>query len=43
MGQVLDATTVIGLFLVAILAIAGIVRFRAVTKKNIRRKPLQDF
>ena len=41
MDQVLDVTTVIGLFLVAVLAVTGIVRFCSVTKKKIRRKPIQ--
>lgn len=38
-----DLTTAIGLVSVAVLAIAGIVRFRAVVKKNVRRRPMQDF
>ena len=43
MDQVLDFRTVIGLFMVVVLAIAGIARFRAVVKKSVRRRPLQDF
>lgn len=42
MDHILDIKNVIGLLLLAALAIAGIVRFRSVTKKKIRRKPIQD-
>ena len=39
----LDVTNVIALLLVVAIAIAGIVIFRAIVKKRIRRRPIQEF